>query len=89
MGNSKCLTDEVCDILSDEIQREIDNGIMFEMLEGCGWHPVKLNRFNSREHSVDVSDWLDKNNIRDFWANGSQFLFKHHRDAVLFALKWL
>lgn len=89
MGNSECLTDRYVDILADEIQREVDADVMIAMLEECGWYSVKLPRFKSGHHAVDIQDWIDENNIRDIYGYGSRFMFKHQQDATLFALKWL
>lgn len=89
MGNAECLSSQLSEVLSDELQREIDAEVLMDILKESGWYYIKLNRFNSREHAIDIIDWLDENQIRDTYNHGSRFMFKHQQDAIMFSLRWL
>jgi hypothetical protein len=80
---------ELADELSNEIAKNIDFEFLTDILIACGWTCVKLDRFRSREHSVDVVTWChDKTNGK--WKhNGRTFIFEQQKDATWFALNWL
>ena len=76
-------------VLAQEIQREMDFEVLVALLIETGWHEVNLSRLDSRNHAVDIHEWLDKNCREKYHSMGSKFIFKSHKDATLFALKWL
>ena len=83
------LEQEILDELGTQMQSEIDKEIMWGMLEGMGWTRVKLPRFNSREHSVDVIMWLEEHCKNPYERKGSEVIFEDSGDAVNFIMKWL
>lgn len=83
----KGLEDEMADILAKEIAREIDDGIMSNILVETGWTPVEFY-FKSNKHSVDTNEWLSQN-CQDQWRRlGSFYLFENTKDAEWFILRW-
>lgn len=90
MGRIKesMLEQEMADVLSKEIQHEIDHEIMFVMLQEAGWYLIALERLLSMKHAVDIDEWLKNNCTSESFRWGRKFLFKKQQDAVLFSLKW-
>lgn len=84
----KNLEQEIINELGTQMQSEIDKEILWGMLVGMGWTRVLLPRFESREHSVDVLVWVEKNCKNPYERKGSEFIFENDRDAVNFILKW-
>lgn len=88
----KNLIDELEDIMAQEIQKEIDNGILIDMMVLGGWVKVELPPFESRHHSIDILTWAEENcqgEFKEFAQYGRIFVFKNAKDATAFALKWL
>lgn len=84
----KTLEDEMMDAMAKDVAREIDEGIMANMLVETGWTPVEFY-FKSNEHSVDVTEWLFETFKKDTWSRyGSQYIFKNKKDAEWFILRW-
>lgn len=74
---------ELADIFAAEIQKEIDNDILFSILESTGW--IKISIAN---HDPSIKDWCDEYMKGQVRNNGSQYYFKDEKDATLFALRW-
>mgnify|MGYP006277333851 CR=1 FL=1 len=83
------LEDEISKTLASEIQREIDNNVLFTMLMELGWHKVQISRFIDNKHAVDITYWLKENIRRPYERNGSVFVFQEEKDANWFKLRWL
>jgi hypothetical protein len=82
--------EEMMDILSKEIQKEIDDSIMIDLYTTDGWIKVELKRFNDRYHAIDIQIWCDENIAEHEYASfGSTFVFKNSADAEWFTLKWV
>ena len=79
---------QIIEDLGTQMQSEIDKEILWGMLVGIGWTRVLLPRFDSREHSVDVLEWVEANCKNPYERKGSEFIFENDRDAVNFILKW-
>jgi hypothetical protein len=84
----KNLEKEIIEELGTQMQSEIDKEILWGMLVGLGWTRVLLPRFNSREHSIDVLEWVETNCKNPHERKGSEFIFEDPGDAVNFILKW-
>lgn len=82
------LEQEILDELGTQMQSEIDKEILWGMLVGIGWTRVILPNFNSREHAVDVIEWLEANCKNPYERKGSDVIFEKEHDAVNFILKW-
>lgn len=82
------LQDQIIEELGTQMQSEIDKEILWGMLAGMGWVRVTLPRFTSREHSVDVIEWVDQNCQHPYERKGSEFIFESASDATMFILKW-
>ena len=82
------LEKEIIDELGTQMQSEMDKEILWGMLVKIGWTRVLLPRFNSREHSVDVIEWLAANCKNPYERKGSEAIFQDPGDAVNFTLRW-
>lgn len=82
------LKDELTETLSNEISKEIDEGIMLSLLVECGWTKVPY-RFTSSDHAVDVMMWLDDTPRKNWLRLSGSFIFKNKKDAEWFILRWL
>ena len=90
MGNARSVSDNLIVKMAAEVCKEIDAQVMFNSLAEAGWHAVKLSRFESMHHAVDIAFWLEENCQQGYHQKaGAQYLFKSEQDATLFALKWL
>lgn len=91
MGRVKnlMLEEEIINNLSKEIQQDLDQEIIFTMLQDAGWHLIALERLLSMKHAVDIDEWLRNNCTSEAYRWGRKCLFKKQQDAVLFTLKWL
>jgi hypothetical protein len=83
------LENQIAETLSSEIAREIDNEILWGMLQGLGWTRVTLPSFRNNRHAVDIVIWLVENCHGNFEKNGSSFIFEDRKDAVIFTLRWM
>ncbi len=83
------LQDQIMEELSTQMQSEIDFTILSDMLvRACGWTKVSLDRFYSREHSINVLLWCEQNIKNPYEHRGVMFVFENKGDAVNFTLKW-
>lgn len=84
---TKCLQDDMYDIIAKDMAREIDEGIMSSVLVQTGWTPVQFY-FNSNEQAIDINEWLN-NTCKDKWRRlGSNYLFEERKHAEWFILRW-
>ena len=85
------LSEEYYRLMAEEIQKEIDNSVMFDILLETGWHPVRANRnLNFNKPLLDkVSTWLANScKGKHHKKSHDEYIFELYEDAVLFALKW-
>lgn len=74
---------ELADIFAAELQKEIDNDILFSILEYTGWVKISI-----AEPDSSIKEWCDKYMKDQVRNNGLQYCFKDEKDATLFALRW-
>jgi hypothetical protein len=82
------IEEEILEKAGNQMANEIDKEILWGMLVGIGWTRVLLPNFNSREHAVDVINWLEANCKDPYERKGSDVIFENKYDAVNFILKW-
>lgn len=74
-------------IMAEEMTKEIDNQIIWEIVKENGMHHIKLhNKFSIDE----IKTWL-KENCKEHYLlnlNTREFLFASDKDQVLFKLRW-
>ena len=87
MTVSTGLEDEMADILAKEIAREIDDGIMSNILVETGWTKVEYH-FASNQQAVDIADWMLENCQDSVERLGSDYVFENKKDAEWFILRW-
>ena len=84
------LEDEISVLISKDIEKEIDNGIMITIEQRSGWFKVEIPRFINREHSIDIMIWCEKIFPEGSYNNyGVTWLFKYKKHAEWFTLRWL
>jgi hypothetical protein len=81
------LEDELMKSMADEIQKEIDGGIMMELLGANNWHKVKLYPM-TMETSEEVDAWVASNTKGRHWTQGIVWMFEQEQDAMWFNLRW-
>lgn len=84
------LEEEYTKILSEQLQKEIDESISLEILLEHGWTKVEF-RFNFNIQLIDdVYAWIYKTYKKDQWKRLSNcFIFKERKHAEWFILRWL
>ncbi len=92
MIKEKNIEKDILAKLAEEIQKEIDSGLMYAIYLESGWTPIILpNNFSfNRSMLYSVIDWLNEN-CKAAWFQYDQlnFCFKEEKDAIVFALRWL
>lgn len=84
------IEDEIASALGQEIQEEIDFGIMSSMLSESGWHTVKLPNPITRTQWREMECWCEQEQVtaRGVYKRGNTWLFKYKDDAIMFRLTW-
>lgn len=89
--NDNLMKNEYMDILAEEIRKEIDAEILFEIYKSNGWYPVEGCRNLSFNHKAltAVQDWLTEGCIGKWHLKShTDYIFERQEDAMMFALKW-
>ena len=81
------IEDEMAEILAKEIQKEIDDGIMSNILIETGWTPVQFH-FKDNFQATDIQIWLQNECSGKYRRLGSDYLFEDVKDAEWFILRW-
>lgn len=84
----KSLEDEMFDEIGKQIAKEIDDGIISNILVETGWTPVHYT-FKDGNQAVDIADWMIENCQDKVERLGSDYLFENKKDAEWFILRWL
>jgi ribonucleotide reductase beta subunit family protein with ferritin-like domain len=79
---------ELMDEIGKQIAKEIDEGILSNILVETGWTPVNFI-FKNGIQAVEIQNWLYANCNGEYRRFGSDYLFKDKQDAEWFILKWL
>lgn len=74
---------ELADLFAAELQKEIDNEILFSILESTGWIKISI-----AEPDPSIKEWCDEYMKVQVRNNGLQYYFKDEKDATLFAMRW-
>lgn len=74
--------------LGEQIQKEIDFGILSDLLAESGWVKVKLDIWLSSDKEDEIIKWVDRNLTGDYHYYGSNFVFEKSEDASWFILSW-
>lgn len=80
--------DEVMETLTRDIQKEIDQGVMLEILVQSGWTKVPYHFING-DHAVDVMMWLENTPKKNWKRLSGSFVFKKACNAEWFLLRWV
>jgi hypothetical protein len=69
------------------LAREIDAQIMQGFLTECGWTQVVLQPMTLETGAI-IDSWTQQNIKHEFWTYGLVWMFKDHKDANWFILRW-
>ena len=81
------IEDDIAQRMGEEIAKEIDAQVMFEMLEAIGWTRVVCKPM-VMEKGRDIDDWIKDNIKGNIESRGLTWMFEDSRDATAFILKW-
>lgn len=84
----KSLEDEIYAAMADEIAREMDEGIMANILVETGWTPVQFH-FKDNFQATDIQIWLQNECPGKYRRLGDSYLFEDKKDAEWFILRWI
>ena len=76
------------DKMSKQISNHIDWEILADVKISGGWTCVKLDRYLSNEHAVDIKIWIEENCTGKYDYSNTKFLFEKKQDAEWFILRW-
>lgn len=82
------LEEEMIERAGQEIAREIDREVLWDMLKSMGWTRVMISRLQDNKHAVDIKEWLAINCQGSYERRGRDFIFEKDKDAVNFILRW-
>ena len=82
------LEDEIANHISSEIAKEIDFGIISDLLVASGWVKVVL-RPMTWEQGAEIDLWTESNVKGKFQTMGLVWIFEKPEDANWFSLRWL
>lgn len=80
--------DEIAQQLAKEIQKEIDEGILSNILLETGWTQIYFE-FKNNQHAVDIADWILNNCQCQVERFTNHYLFEDKKDAEWFILRWV
>jgi len=83
----KDVEDLLFEELGKQIAKEIDEGIISNVLVESGWTPVHFT-FKDNFHATDVQIWLQNECSEKYRRLGSDYLFEDKKDAEWFILRW-
>lgn len=83
----KSLEDEMMDEIGKQIAKEIDEGILSNILVETGWIKVEYHFVNNQQ-AVDIADWMIENCQDKVERLGSDYVFENKQDAEWFILRW-
>ena len=83
------IEEELCKVLSEEIQLEVDRSIVNEYLFAdrmeLGWFRVDFDMAFNR----DIQTWAEQTLEGGYLFATDKAAFEYEKDAVLFRLKWV
>ena len=82
------LEDEIAESIATEIAKEIDDGIMADILVMNGWTSVAFF-YKDNYHAVGVTHWLMENCPGKWRRLNSFYVFEDIREAEWFILRWI
>jgi hypothetical protein len=85
------MENEYIDKLAEDIRKEIDAELMFELFKTRGWYPVEDCQDLSFNYTAlkEVEHWLTTSPAgRYHIKNHTTYIFERQDDAMMFALKW-
>lgn len=85
------LEKEMMRAFAEELQKEIDASVMFDMYKELGWYPVENCHNLSFNHPAlkQVEAWLtDMATGKYHIKSHTDYIFEKQEDALMFQLKW-
>ena len=74
--------------MGEQISSYMDWEILADVKINGGWTYVKLDRYISNEHAVDIKIWIEENCTGKYDNLSTKFLFEKKQDAEWFILRW-
>lgn len=83
------IEDHFSAILSEEIKKEIDEGILSNIMTETGWIRVDVDCGSLHpKRAIETAAWIHQNAQGDYKLLGGCWHFLDPKDAVLFTLRW-
>ena len=85
------LEDEILSMMANEIQKEIDASVLFEMYKDLGWYPVEAcKNLSFNKPALDqIEQWLTNLCEGKYHVKShTDYIFELQGDAMMFKLKW-
>ena len=79
------------DIINGAAKRmaeDIDRGILWELLVGCGWKRVTITELQDNMNRHLIVEWMRKNIKNPYHKYRNDFIFSDEKDAFQFILRW-
>ncbi len=67
---------------------DIDQGIMFDLLQQMGWTRVELSSKWLPVTGIELHEWREANLTGHWRAHNNVWMFENKNDAALFKLTW-
>lgn len=83
------LENELIKSLVDEIAKERDDEVLYQIYKNIGWHEVKLRVWPDRERGAEIWYWCRDHLAGEYYScSGLGYLFALESDAMIFTLRW-
>lgn len=82
------LEEDILDEITKDYAKQMDWEILADVKISGGWTCVKLDRYLSNEHAVDIKIWIEENCTGKYDYSNTKFLFEKKQDAEWFILRW-
>jgi hypothetical protein len=87
---SHWIEDEIIKLLADEIAKEQDASMLYELYKNIGWYEVKPRDWHDRDRAAEIWQWCRDHLASEYYSSsGLGYLFAQESDAMMFTLRWL
>lgn len=85
---TQVIEEQFADQAAKILQEEIDQEILFDLLQQIGWTRVELASKWLPVTGIELHEWREANLTGHWHAHSNIWMFENKNDAALFKLTW-
>ena len=85
---TQVMEEQFADQAAKILQEEIDQEILFDLLQQMGWTRVELASKWLPVTGIELHEWREANLTGHWRAHNNVWMFENKNDAALFKLTW-